>query len=182
MTSMTDESIAARAGWWPGVRFSDEEYALRLARLQQALADEDVDAAILADERVTWFLTGFGDVAPIGSRARPRVIVMPAVGEPTFFVHESTAVTVREMVWFEDVRTYSTLGQAPVAEIATAAGGKCVGLELAGQLRSELTPADVAKLQAALVETVDVSASVWRVRMVKSDAEAARVREACRLT
>jgi Xaa-Pro aminopeptidase len=182
MTSMTDESIAARSGWWPGVRFSDGEYAQRLARFQRALADEQLDAAVLADERVTWFLTGFGDVAPIGSRARPRVLVVPVSGEPVFFVHESTGVTVREMVWFDDVRTYSTLGEAPTAEIAAAAGGKRVGLELAGQLRSELSSSEIGRLQTELDTTADVSPAVWRVRMVKSGAEAARLREACRLT
>jgi Xaa-Pro aminopeptidase len=185
MMIMTDESSSAAVAFWPGIRFSDDEYRQRLARLQQAMVHDGVDAAVVSDERTTWFLTGFGDVHRMGSHARPRVLVIPAEGEPTFFVHESTAATVREMVWFDDVRTYSELAQAPVSDIAATArgpGGQ-VGVELGGQLRPELVPGEVLRLRELLGDHVkDVSAAIWRVRMVKSPGEAERVRKACAIT
>lgn len=171
---------------WPRLRFPDDEYRERMSRFQGVLVDSGLEAAVVSDERMTWFLTGFGDAFPIGSRARPRVLAVPAVGEPTFFVHESTATTVREMVWFDDVRTYSTLAEAPLSEIASVvreAGAQRVGVELAGQLQPELTPGEVTRLQELLGgPATDVSAAVWKVRMTKSPAEAERVREACRIT
>jgi Xaa-Pro aminopeptidase len=171
---------------WPGVRFSDAEYGDRLARFQVALGAMSLDGAVIADERTTWYLTGFGDVAPIGSRARPRILVVGRAGEPTFFVHESTAVTVREMTWIDDVRPYEPLGGAPVASIAQCVaelGGERIGLELGGQLRSELSAGEIHALTERIHPTaVDVAPAVWRVRAVKSAAEIERIRRACELT
>src|SRR5437899_8976277 len=148
MTSAADQTVT-RPQLWKGVRFDNAEYVERLARFQANLARQDVGVAVVADERTTWYLTGFGDVTPIGSRARPRIVVVPAEGDPTFFVHESTATTVREMTWFDDVRTYEPLGQAPVNEIAARvreAAALRVGLELGGQLRPELTLTEIWRL------------------------------------
>jgi Xaa-Pro dipeptidase len=172
---------------WPGVRFSDAEYRTRVARVQEELVNARVDAAVIADERTTWYLTGFGDTAPIGSRARPRALVLPAQGEPTFFVHESTGVTVREMVWFDDVRGYEPVGGAPVALIAERLGELGVSrlaLELGGQLRSELTAAEISQLAdtAGAASVIDVAPAVWAVRAIKSEAEIERLRAACELT
>lgn len=176
-----------RPAGWPDVRFADGEYRARLARLQEQLARHGADAAVIADERTTWYLTGFGDATPIGSRARPRVLVVPVEGEPTFFVHESTGVTVREMAWFADVRGYEPLGEAPVAMIAARLrqlGVGRVALELGGQLRSELSAGEVHELSraAGASSVIDVAPAVWSVRAVKSDAEVERVRRACDMT
>jgi Xaa-Pro aminopeptidase len=173
------------AGWWQGIRFDDAEYAERLARLREAMAVEELDALVLSDDRVTWWLTGFGDVAPMGSAARPRVLVLPREEEPAFFVHRSTLRCVLEMSAVGDVRGYEELGPAPVEEIAAfLADRRCVraGLELGGQLRPAMTPGDVAALAARLPEAVDGSGAVWSVRTVKSEAELQRIRAACELT
>ena len=98
---------------WPGVRFDDAEYAQRHERLRAAMAAFDLDALVLSDDRHTWYATGFGDIGPIGSAARPRILVVPAEGPPVFFVHHSTRVTVSEMSAVPDVRTYRGLGTAP---------------------------------------------------------------------
>lgn len=187
MSRCAAEQRIACAQWWHGVRFADAEYRARLARFQQHLASAGIDVAVIADERTTWYLTGFGDVRPIGSRARPRIVVVAPDSEPTFFVHDSTGVTVREMAWFDDVRVYESLGGAPLDEIADCLAQMrpgCVGLELGGQLRSELTAGEVLQLidRIAPARAVDVAAAIWRTREVKSAAEIDRIRAACRLT
>ena len=177
--------VAGRS--WPGVRFDDDEYRSRLHRLQRSLSSAGIEVAVIADERTTWYLTGFGDVRPIGSRARPRVVVVASEGEPTFFVHESTGVTVREMAWFDDVRTYESLGGAPldaIAERVRETRSERVGLELGGQLRSELTAGEMLWLieRVSPARAVDVAPAIWRVRETKSSAEVERIRTACALT
>lgn len=186
MTSAADHTLRPES-LWRGIRFSDGEYADRVRRFKAALIREKLDVAVLSDERTTWYLSGFGDVVRIGSRARPRVLVVPVDGDPVFFVHESTAVTVREMVWFEDIRTYAELGGAPIAAIASvlaSRSGGAVGLELAGQLRPELTAAEIIALREELAPRAvgDVASAVWATRLTKSEAEAARLRAACDLT
>lgn len=172
---------------WSGIRFADGEYRDRCARLRDRLARHGADAAVIADERTTWYLTGFGDAVPIGSRARPRTLVVPREGEPTFFVHESTGVTVSEMAWFGDVRGYEPLGGAPVTLIAERLREldvDCLAVELGGQLRSELTAGEMHELSraAGASSVIDVAPAVWAVRAVKSEAEVDRVRRACALT
>ena len=172
-------------GYWDWVRFPDDEYAQRLERVQAAMALDGLDAVVLSDDRLTWYLTGFGDVGPTGSAARPRVLAVPRVGEPAFFVHRSTELCVREMSAVADVRTYRPLERAPVEDVvAFLRVRECgrVGVELGGQLRLGMPAGGLGSLHAAGVELADASRAVWTVRMVKSVAEIARVREACAMT
>jgi Xaa-Pro aminopeptidase len=173
------------SGFWHSVRFPDAEYGQRLARLRAAMVVEGLDAVILSDDRLTWYLTGFGDVGPTGSAARPRVLLVPREGEPALFVHQSTELCVREMSAVSDVRPYRRLGHAPVDDLVGCLqrwGCRRVGAELSGQLRLGMPAADLGGLHAGGVELVDTSRAVWAVRMVKSEAELARIREACRMT
>ena len=185
--SRSPDNLTARPEAWPRVRFADDEYRGRLSLVQSEISARGIGAAVIADERTTWYLTGFGSASPIGSRARPRVLVVPQDGEPTFFVHESTAVTVREMCCFDDVRTYHALGGAPVEAIAARLrelGGEQVGLEIGGQLRSELTAGELIALRDVVgpTATSDVAPAVWAVRSIKSAAELDRIRLAGELT
>jgi Xaa-Pro aminopeptidase len=170
---------------WPGVRFDDAEYAQRHERLQAAMAAFDLDALVLSDDRHTWYATGFGDIGPIGSAARPRILVLPATGPPVFFVHHSTRVAVGEMSAVPDVRTYRGLGTAPVGEIASLLrerGARRVGAELGGGMRVGTTVDDLEALRAGVDELVDASPALWSARAIKSPAEAERVRTACAIT
>jgi Xaa-Pro aminopeptidase len=187
MSGCPAEQRFAQRNQWPGLRFEDAEYRDRIARFRDAMAQSDLDVAVLGDERTTWYLTGFGSTAQIGSRARPRILVVGREGQPTFFVHESTAVTVGEMCWFDDVRAYEQLGGAPIDAIVdrlAELGAERIGLELGGQLRSELTAGEIHSLadHPAIAETADVAPAVWHVRAVKSPAELERIRRACELT
>ena len=149
------------------------------------MARDGLDAVVLTDDRLTWWLTGFGDVAPIGSAARPRVLVLPTAGEPVFVVHRSTVRCVVEMSAVVDVRGYQSLGGAPVEEIGRLLSEReCarVGLELDGQLRPMATPGDVLELSRCVPEAVDCSSTIWSVRGIKSPAEVDRIREACAAT
>jgi Xaa-Pro aminopeptidase len=173
--------------YWAGIRFSDDEYRRRLDALRAEMARANIDAAMIADERNTWYFTGFGDYAPMGSRARPRVLLVPAEGKPIFFVHQSTKNTVAEMVSDCDVQTYATIGRAPVEELGRRLlewQARRVGAELGSQLRPELGLEELLDLKTVISPAAlcDVSPAVWRVRMIKSAAEIARIRSACSIT
>src|SRR5207247_10114754 len=86
-------------------------------------------------------------------------------------------------------RRYERLDRAPTDELAAwladlgLAGGR-LGLELGYEQRLDLTVADFRALGAALpgAELVDAANLLWRLRMVKSEAENDRIRRACRIT
>jgi Xaa-Pro aminopeptidase len=172
--------------FWPGIRFGDEEHAARLARWTSAVADAGLDALVVSDERTTWHLTGFGTTAPLGSTARPRVLLLAADGSATFFVHESTARCVAEMLAPGiEVRGYAPLA-APVEELAGALrahGAQRVGADLGGGLAPRLAPLDVAALERRAGRALeDASRLIWELRAVKSAAEVERIRRACQIT
>ena len=171
---------------WPGVRFADDEYLARLDRWTAAVASAGLDALLLSDERTTWYLTGFGATEPMGSTARPRVLLLTADGARTFFVHESTVRCVEEMLAPGiEVVGYPELA-APVGELLVALqalGATRVGADLGGGLSPRLAPADIRMLeQARASELTDASRLIWELRAVKSPSEAERVQRACDIT
>jgi Xaa-Pro dipeptidase len=170
---------------WAGIRFDEAEYAERERRLRAAMTAHELDALVLSDDRHTWYATGFGDVGPIGSAARPRILVIPAAGAPAFYVHHSTRTTVAEMSFVADVRTYRELATAPMAEIGrflAERGARRIGAELGGGMRIGTTVNDLDALRAIVGELVDASPALWSVRAIKSAAEAERLGSACAIT
>lgn len=169
---------------WPGIRFADSEFAARLAALRRAMSDAGLDALVLSEERTTWYATGFGTINPIGSMARPRVLVL-AADSVRFFVHRSTARTVREMVHpAVEVEPYQPLAAPTDAIVAHLSdlGARVVGTELGGRLEARLTYADLSRLVASGLELVDAAPLIWSVRAIKSAAELERIRAACDIT
>jgi Xaa-Pro aminopeptidase len=172
--------------------FPAAEYAARLAHLRGAMEGHGLDCLLLGDDRTTTYLTGFGDVVPIGSRARPRVLVVGRHGEPAFFVHASTRVCVAEMTWLAAVDTYDDLTAAPVARLAEAVAARCpaggtLGVEMGQEQRLGITLADLRALEESLrerhgVALGDAAPALWAARMVKSPAEIERLRAACAIT
>lgn len=166
------------------IRFPDSEYEQRLKRTQKLMGQYGFDSMVLTDDRHTWYFTGFGDTHPIGSKARPRILLIPADGEPVFLVHRSTEVTVREMTWFDDIRTYSDLTQAPIdliQQVLSEWGSTCVGSELGREQRVGISAADFLKLNN-VVPLLDASRLLWDIRTIKSPLEIERIAEACRIT
>lgn len=173
-------------GLWPGIRFEDDEYLRRHRRLTEALASADVGTLLVSDERTTWYLTGFGTGEPIGSLARPRVVVADREGNITFHVHESTARCVAEMLApGVELRPYPELG-APTEELADdlrSRGGDGWGADLDESLASRLGAGTLMSLaERTGSQPRDLSDLIWDLRAVKSAAELARLWRACEIT
>lgn len=184
--AVTRSREAGQGDLWPGVRFEDEEYQRRHRRLTEALAASDTGVLLVSDERTTWYLTGFGAGEPIGSLARPRVVVADGEGRISFHVHESTARCVEEMLAPGiELRPYGELG-APVEELADdlrARGGESWGADLDESLASRLGAGTILALaERTGRQPRDLSRLIWDLRMVKSPAELERLRRACEIT
>src|SRR5438093_13351278 len=111
-----------------------------------------VGALLIADDRNGFYLGGFGGVQSTAGRTRPRLLVVPARGDPAWLVHESGAVALREMSWVRDVRTYAEIDRAPVEPLrkllgAAASGARTVGAELGHEQRLGLTYLDFERLR-----------------------------------
>jgi Xaa-Pro aminopeptidase len=167
--------------------FPEAEYRARVERAQRLMRGRRIGALLLADDRNTFYLGGFGGVQPAAGRTRPRFLIVPARGDPTWLVHESGAVALGEMSWVPEVRTYAEIDRAPVEALRRllgALGGRTIGAELGHEQRLALPYLDFERLRAEAdrLAFVDASDLLWRLRSIKSAAELTRLRRAATMT
>ncbi len=169
--------------------FAAAEYRQRYERLQAALGTLDADALLVTSEANFNYFTGYIAAHPWVSFSRNLIAILPREGDPLLIVPASLEGQAREQSWIEEIRTYDTIGAAPVATMAAAfhelglAAGR-IGTELGYEQRLGISPLDYQRLQDALPAAtfVDAAPAIWSLRMRKSPAEIAALREACRVT
>ena len=167
-------------------RFPKPEYEGRWGNAQRRMAEAGLDA-LLITERANYVYFCGGN--PDFSFSRPTTFILPASGEPVCVVQQFFRDLTAQSTYVDDVRVYDTLGGAPIGMIAGAlkdlgsAAGK-VGCELGYEQRLGVSAEDFQALGKALpgATPTDGSGVIWGCRMVKSPAEAARLREAGRIT
>ncbi len=76
--------------------FSREEFAGRLAALQEAMAERDLDLVILDQGEALFHLTGYAV-----SRTRYRACLVPRQGEPVYVLRSLDLGHCKEQIWFE---------------------------------------------------------------------------------
>ncbi|THH38038.1 aminopeptidase P family protein [Aliishimia ponticola] len=166
--------------------FPPKEYRARLHRAQQAMAGHDLTALLLTTEPevryFTGFLTRFWE-----SPTRPWFVVVPSAGDPIAVI-PSIGVHLMQQSWFSDIRCWSAPdyaddGVSLLADTLRGAVPKGARIGLPSGMESHLRMPldDWARLQAALPDRVFTGdgAILRHLRMVKSEAEIARIRTTC---
>ena len=168
--------------------FPATEHAARLARAQRAMDDAGLDALLLTTEAdLRWFsgfLTAFWQ-----SPTRPWFLVVPAAGRPVAVIPSIGEPCMRR-TWLDDVRTWCapdprddgvSLLAATLLELAGPAPRIGVPMGQGTHLRMPL--ADHAALRSRLANARwrDAGPLLASLRMIKSPAEVAKIRHACRL-
>jgi Xaa-Pro aminopeptidase len=169
--------------------FSAEEYRQRYARLQAALGEIDADVLLVTSEANFNYFTGYIAAHPWASYSRNLIGILPRAAPPLLIVPASLEGQAREQTWIEEIRTYETIGSAPVESMAAAfrdlglEAGR-IGAELGYEQRLGISHLDYQRLQAALPAAtfVDAASAIWSLRTRKSATEIAALREACRVT
>jgi Xaa-Pro aminopeptidase len=169
--------------------FAVAEYRQRYERLQTALGTLDAGALLVTSEANFNYFTGYIAAHPWVSFSRNLIAILPREGAPLLIVPASLEGQAREQSWIEEIRTYDTIGAAPVATMAAAfhelglAAGR-IGAELGYEQRLGISHRDYQRLQDALPAAtfVDAAPAIWSLRVRKSPAEIAAIREACRVT
>ncbi len=168
--------------------FEISEYRKRLQQVQTRMADLDIAALLLttdADVRyVTGFLTRFWE-----SPTRPWFLVVPAHGDPVAVI-PSIGEALMRTTWISDIRTWrapryeddgvSLLGET-LKELASSGERIATPSDNGTHLRMPLS--DWARLQEMLAGRVFVGDGglMRRQRMVKSEAEIAKIAKSCQI-
>ena len=162
--------------------FPPAEFEARVVKAQTTMAERGLAALLLTTEPdiryFTGFLTRFWE-----SPTRPWFVVLPASGRPIAVI-PSIGAPLMARTWVEDIRTWQSpdLADDGVSLLAdtlkSIAKGGQIGtpMEAESHLRMPLT--DWHRLDDMIDLTSD-GALVRDQRMVKSEAEIARIRTAC---
>ncbi|MFV2053144.1 M24 family metallopeptidase [Aliiroseovarius sp. YM-037] len=168
--------------------FDVSEYQGRVNRAQTLMGEVGLDAILLTTEPdfryFTGFLTRFWE-----SPTRPWFLIVPASGDPVCII-PSIGAALMAQAWVEDVRTWqspdlvddgvSLLAQT-LRDVVGASGR--VGLPSGSATHLRMPLADYARLKGELdpIELEGDAEIMQRLRLVKSDAEIAKIRSACQI-
>jgi Xaa-Pro dipeptidase len=160
--------------------FSEAEIAGRLARVRNALAGRELDAAIFASPENVFYLTGLDHWGYFA----PHLLIVPLDGKPVLVTRSMERVTIENQVTAADFRGHSDSETAAdlAARVLAELGlpGKRVGLEY---WTSGLSHGLAEKLKAqANARWSDISGLVDRMRRVKSAEEQVLMRQAAGVT
>ena len=162
--------------------FPVSEYEARLARAQEAMAAEKLDALFLMSEpEILWF-TGFRSLF-WQSPTRPWFLVVPASGKPIAIVPEIGAALMRS-TWIDDVRTWSSPHENDdgIGLLTDVLGGySTIGMLMGRESSLRMPLVNFEQLREGLRSSTwkDATALIQHLRMVKSEAEIAVHAEIC---
>ena len=165
-----------------------DEHCSRIERLATLAADAGLDGVLLTAESNIDYFSGYRHHAPWTLFARPFFAVVGAGGEAVLVAHSFLVPEMERTSAVRDVRAYTKSGGGLDAlldclhELGLDRGR--LGMEFGDEQRLGVTQLELEALRANLkhVELVDAAPLLWRLRMVKSPAEQALMRESAAIT
>ena len=166
--------------------FLRTEFEARLARAQTLMAKQELDALFLMSEAETRYFTGFQTLF-WQSPTRPWFLVVPAQGKPIAVIPEIGAALMRR-TWLDDIRTWSAPcpdddGITLLRDLFEPLARKQarLGVMKGHETGLRMPLADYERLVAALpgLSIVDATPLIRQLRMVKSEAEIAKLARIC---
>jgi Xaa-Pro dipeptidase len=168
--------------------FPVAEFEARLQRAQAEMQAGKIDGIVLTTPQNFRYFSGFNSQF-WESPTRPFFLVVPREGLPIAAV-PSIGGPAMETTWVKDIRTWPAPcpeddGVSLLDGILTALPrrfGK-IGWEMGRESIIRMPITDFDRLRATIsgLEFVDAAPLIWGLRMLKSEREIAKVREACRI-
>ena len=164
--------------------FDRAEFDTRWTRTRELMQASSIDALFVTAQSNYRYLCGHRSVQ-FAIAARPMILVLPVDSDPVLLIHGGEVNEALAQTWIEDVRGYSTM---PLEAAVVSGTLRDLGLERA-RLGWELGPWQRLGIPQSLFQAmreelpaavfVDASPVLEAVRMVKSEAEIARIEAAC---
>ncbi|NNE79588.1 MAG: aminopeptidase P family protein [Silicimonas sp.] len=166
--------------------FPDAEFEARTARAQAQMAEQDVAGLLLMTEPDVRYFSGFHTLF-WQSPARPWFLFVPASGKPIAVIPEIGADLMRR-TWLDDIRTWSAPapgddGISLLTELLApiANRGSTIGVMKGHETALRMPLGDWERLIDGLpgLHIGDATRLVQGLRMVKSQAEIAKLAHIC---
>ena len=165
--------------------FPDSEFEARCAQAQAMMAEADIAALLLTTEPelryFSGFLTQFWQ-----SPTRPWFMVVPRTGKPIAVIPEIGAECMSR-TWLDDIRTWPSPALQDdgvsllIAAVREAVGdGNAFGVAMGAETHLRMPLLDFEQVTRALaLEIGDATPILRQLRMVKSEAEIAKIAHIC---
>ena len=166
--------------------FSTAEFERRTDAAQKIMASLGLGALLLTTEPEVRYFTGFDTVFWL-SPTRPWFVVIPARGTPIAVIPEIGKPSMSQ-TWLTDVRTWLAPqpeddGVSLLADVLREVleGGGALSVPMGHETHIRMPAADFCTLRERLgdVPIIDGTEVVRRLRMVKSEAEIAKIARIC---
>jgi Xaa-Pro aminopeptidase len=171
----------------PIVPFPRAEFEARWERLQRGMVEEGLDGLLITSQTNFEYVTGYRTPAWM-IRSRPMLVLLPVEEEPTAIVSLTHAVELEAEGLIDDLYAYDGFeAEATVALLSAlrdrGLAGSRLGIEAGLEQRLGIPLGQFRKLKSAFPgeQLPDGSGAIWRARMIKSEAEIARLRVAGRI-
>jgi len=166
--------------------FATAEFEQRTEAAQKIMARLGHDAMLLTTEPEVRYFTGFDTIFWL-SPTRPWFVVVPAKGAPIAVIPEIGGPSM-SLTWISDIRTWLapqpeddgiSLLTDTLHEVMPKGG--VLGLPMGHETHVRMPAADFQRLQAGLkgISLADATDVVRSLRMVKSEAEIAKIARMC---
>jgi Xaa-Pro dipeptidase len=166
--------------------FDKAEFDRRWARTRELVQASSIDALLATSQSNYRYLCGHRSVQ-FAIAARPMILVFPLHSDPVLLIHDGEVKEALAQTWVADVRGHRSMPLDPAEVSATLRDIGLVrarlGCELGPWQRLGVPHSLFQALQLKLPEAtfVDASAVLENVRIIKSEAEIARIEDACRV-
>ena len=176
--------------------FSKEEFRLHNRKLQEQMAEQNLDMLLLSTPENIYYSTGYRSWYT-SSLFRPVYVLVPRVGDPAIVLRILEKTTVRYTSWTERIYCWGTVsrnlgkleGTEPVGIIdriirEIQPGTKTIGVEAGDGMQyfwSLSLLKDIIASQPGITFT-DGSLAIQRARMIKTPWEIERIRYVCEVT
>lgn len=162
--------------------FADEEFAARIARVRAEMAARELDLLLLSMPENVFYMTGLDHWGYF----TPHLLIVPSDGEMVLITRAMERVTIETQV--RDARFAGHTDSERAVDVAirelgelTAGGTRRMGVEMSSAGFSYAAGSAVRDALPTL-EWVDVTGLVDRIKLVKSPAEQALMREAAKIS
>ena len=166
--------------------FVQAEFEARMARAQSLMGEAGLGALLLTTEPEVRYFTGFL-TRFWQSPTRPWFLIVPAAGKPVAVI-PSVGQVLMEQTWIDDIRTWSApdLDDDGVSLLADClkelvSGDGQIGIPDGHETHVRMPLGDLERLRGLLDtrKLVGDEGIVRQLRMVKSEAEIAKIADAC---
>ncbi len=152
--------------------FSQEDLKRRVARFQQLMKQNNIDASIIRTLSSFTYFSGLKWLRP--------ALLIPAEGDPIVFIFKHEVEEFIDKSWIQTVKTYTRVEELIKAVSGTIreAGYRRVGFDYSVERDSYVLFFEFFKLLNPQVEIVDVHSLIMQLRMVKDSSEIEAIKKA----